>query len=123
LVELREVITQFDPTPASGAPAGTFLITAKFENVSDQTIVYPFFEVVSIELRGGPGSSFGPVLLNADYGPGEVGARLTPKGTPLEPAGSRTFEFLIGLRQQEPFTFLVNMLGEPQTSNPSISIR
>ena len=36
-------LTQFDPTPAPGAPAGTFLIIAKFDNISDTFPQTPVF--------------------------------------------------------------------------------
>ena len=73
-----------------------------------------------VELTGGN------LLLNANGGAGGVGARLTPSGsatTPFQPGASGTFEFLIGLQRQEPFAFLVNMLGEPQTPNTPVVMR
>ena len=118
LVAVGSMSTAFDPTPVPGGPAGTFRITAEFTNTSNQAIVHPFVEVV--ELTGGN------LLLNADGGAGGVGARLTVPNsatTPFEPGASSTFEFLIGLQRQEPFTFFVNMLGAPGTSNPSVSMR
>ena len=118
LVAVGTVSTDFDATPVSGGPAGTFRITADFTNTSNQAIVNAFTEVV--ELTGGN------LLLNADGGAGGVGARLTlpdSATTSLQPGASSTFEFLIGLGKQEAFTFFVNMLGEPQTSNPLVSGR
>jgi hypothetical protein len=118
LVAVGNLSTAVNPTPVPGGPAGTFRITAEFTNTSNQVIVNPFVEVV--ELTGGN------LLLNADGGAGGVGARLTPTDsvtTPFHPGASSTVEFLIGLQQQEPFTFFVNMLGEPRTSNPSLSKR
>jgi hypothetical protein len=118
LVTLGNLTTTFDPTPIPGGPVGAFRITADFTNTSTQAIVHPFVEVV--KLTGGN------LLLNADGGAGGVGARLTSSngsGTPIEPGATSTFEFLIGLQRQEPFTFFVNMLGAPQTSNPLVSRR
>ena len=118
LVALANITTAFDPSPVPGGPAGTFHITADFTNTSNQAIVHPFVEVV--ELTGEN------LLLNADGGAGGVGARVTPPNsatTPFEPGTNSTFEFLIGLQQREPFTFFVNMLGGPQTSNLSVSKR
>ena len=115
---LVNLTTAFDSASVSGGPAGTFRITAEFTNTSNQAIANPFAEVV--ELTGGN------LLLNADGGAGGVGARLTSpngSGTPLEPGASSTFEFLIGLQKPEPFTFFVNMLGAPGTSNLSVSMR
>ena len=118
LMALGSLSTAFDPTPMPGGPTGIFRITAEFTNTSNQAIVNPFVEVV--ELTGGN------LLLNADGGAGGVGARLTlpdSATTPFQPGASGTLEFLIGLQQREPFTFFVNMLGEPQTSKPFISRR
>jgi hypothetical protein len=118
LVALENLTTAFDPTPVSGAPAGTFHITAAFANTSNQAIVHPFVEVVELTEEN--------LLLNADGGAGGVGARVTPPGssaTPFQPGASSTFEFLIGLQNQAPFTFFVSMLGDPQTSNLSVSKR
>ena len=113
LVALGNLTTAFDPASVSGGPAGTFRITAEFTNMSNQAIVNLFVEVV--ELTGEN------LLLNADGGPGGVGARLTPPdsaATPFQPGASSTFEFLIGLQKREQFTFLVNMLGESRSANP-----
>ena len=108
LLALANVSTALDPTPVPGGPAGVFRITADFANTSSQAIIHPFAEV--IELSGEN------LLLNADGGAGGVGARLTSpnsSSTPMEPGASSTFEFLIGLQRRQPFTFFVNMLGEP----------
>ena len=118
LVALANITTAFDATPVPGGPAGTFRITADFTNTSNQAIVHPFLEVV--ELTGEN------LLLNADGGAGGVGARLTLRNsatTPFQPGSSSTFEFLIGLQRPEPFTFFINMLGEPRTSNSFVSKR
>jgi hypothetical protein len=118
LVALANVSTNWDSTPVPGGPAGTFRITAEFTNTSNQAIVHPFAEVV--ELTGGN------LLLNADGGAGGVGARVTSSDSvsnPFLPRATDTLEFLIGLQKQEPFTFFVNMLGEPRTSNQSVSMR
>jgi hypothetical protein len=118
LVVVGTVSTDFDATPVPGGPAGVFRVTTDFTNRSNQGIVNPFVEVV--ELTGGN------LLLNADGGAGGVGARLTlpdSATTPFQPGASSTVEFLIGLQQQEPFTFFVNMLGAPGASNPSVSMQ
>lgn len=108
LVAVGNVTTAFDPIPVPGGPAGSFRITAEFTNTSTQLIGHRFAEVV--ELSGDN------LLLNADGGVGGVGARLTsPKSlsTAFVPGATETFEFVIGLQKQEPFTFFVNMLGDP----------
>jgi hypothetical protein len=55
------------------------------------------------------------LVLNADGAPGGVGATVTPEvaGDVLEPGASVMAEFVIGLQVQEPFTFFVNVFGEP----------
>jgi hypothetical protein len=54
-------------------------------------------------------------VLNADGAPGGVGATVTPEvaGDVLAPGAEVTAEFVIGLQEQAPFTFLVNVFGEP----------
>ena len=136
----NERVVQFDPTPAPGAPAGTFLIIAKFDKIRGSIIFFPFFEVAKLELQSTSGlpsdakcsiapAEDQPVLLNADGGPSRpqcsgdaltldnVGARITPEGsltTPFLPGATGTFQFRIGLQKREPFVFFVNMLGEPR---------
>ena len=101
-------LTSFSTIPTPNGPAGTFFITATFTNTSTIPIRKPFFQVV--ELSGGN------VLINADLGPGGVGAILTPDVGPdrlLTPGESVTAEFRIGLQTLNPFTFLVDVMGEP----------
>jgi hypothetical protein len=108
LLALANMSTAFDPTPVPGGPAGVFRITADFANTSSLAIIHPFAEV--IELTGEN------LLLNADGGTGGVGARLTLPDSataPFQPGANSTFEFLIGLQQRQPFSFFVNLLGEP----------
>jgi hypothetical protein len=106
LVNLSNVSTDFDPTPSFSAPAGTFHITAEFTDSGGQPILHPFTEVV--ELTGEN------LLLNADAGPGGVGARVmfSDPNTPIPLHQSRTLEFVIGLQSTAPFTFLVNVFGD-----------
>jgi hypothetical protein len=101
------LVTLFDPTPGPNAPAGTFTITATFTNTSATSLQFPFFQVT--ELSGGN------LLLNADGGPGGVGATLTPQldDQVLSPGESITVDFLIGLQQRGPFTVFVDLFGEP----------
>ena len=101
-------LTSFSTIPTPNGPAGTFFITATFTNTSTIPIRKPFFQVV--ELSGGN------VLINADLGPGGVGAILTPdvgSDRILAPRESVTAEFRIGLQTLNPFTFLVDVMGEP----------
>jgi len=117
LVAVGSLSTAFDATPVPGGPAGTFRMTAEFTNTSNQAIVNPFVEVV--ELTGGN------LLLNADGGAGGVGARVTfskSESTAFLPGATETFEFVIGLQKQEPFTFFVSLLGDLQTSNSVVGL-
>ena len=101
-------MTSFSAIPTANGPAGTFFITAKFTNTSNIPLRKPFFQVVEI--------SGGNVLINADLGPGGVGATLTPDVGPdqlLTPGESVTTEFRIGMQTLNPFTFLVDVMGEP----------
>jgi hypothetical protein len=108
LVELAaDMDTTSDSTPVPGGPAGTFTITATFTNQSPTPLHFLFFGVS--ELSGGN------LLLNADAGPGGVGATLTPEvaGEVLAPGAAVTVEFVIGLQTRQRFTFFVNVFGEP----------
>jgi hypothetical protein len=99
--------TDFDPTPVMDAPAGTFTITATFTNTSKTPLRFPFFGVSQLTGEN--------LVLNADGGPDGVGATVTPEvaGYVLAPGASVTAEFVLGLQEQKPFTFLVNLFGEP----------
>jgi len=104
-----ELDTSFNPDPFANAPAGTFTITATFNNKSSSShILNPFFKVV--ELSGGN------LLLNADGGLGGVGATLTPDVGDdgiLSPGESFTVDFVIGLQTRNRFKFFVDLLGVP----------
>jgi hypothetical protein len=110
LIALSSLTTDFDPTPAANAPAGTFHITAEFTNSSGQTIVHPFTEVIQL--------TDNDVLVNANGGSGGVGARVNFPNfdTPLEPGATQTLDFSIGLQTRDQFNFLVNVLGDAQAS-------
>lgn len=105
------ITTSFNPDPVLNAPAGTFTITATFNNKrSSPHILNPFFKVA--ELSGGN------LLLNADGGAGGVGATLTPDvgdGGILSPEESFAVDFVIGLQTRNCFRFFVDLLGVPGT--------
>ncbi len=115
LLALAHMSTMLDAIPVEGGPAGTFRITAVFTNISTQTIRHTFAEVVAL--------SEGNLLLNADDGPGGVGARVTLPSTEntLLPGATQTFEFVIGLQNREPFTFLVNIRGALETPSSPVA--
>lgn len=105
-----DVATAFSFTPCGGASAGTFTITATFTNISSDTLSNL---LISVQTLTG-----GNVLCNANGGPGGAGATLT---VPLEgdladgqlsPGESFVVELPVGLQSFNPFTFLVDVLGE-----------
>ena len=99
--------TGFDPTPVPGGPAGSFTVTATFTNTSATALRTPFFEVTAL--------SGGNLLLNADAGPGGGGATLTPDVGDgiLAPGETVAADFVLGLQVRAPFTFVVELFGEP----------
>jgi hypothetical protein len=100
--------TGFDPTPVPGGPAGTFTITATFTHTRETPLRVPFFEVTAL--------SGGHLLLNADEGPRGIGATLTPEvgDGVLSPGETVSVDFVIGLQARAPFTFVVELFGEPR---------
>src|SRR5262249_22347690 len=108
LVTLNSVTTSFNPTPVHSGPAGTFTIVASFTNTSAKQIGADLFVVTEL--------TNGNSLLNADGGPGGVGAKLTPDvgaDGVLSPGESFRAKFEIGLQARAHFTFLVDLLGVP----------
>jgi hypothetical protein len=110
LVEVRDLHTKFSPKPVEGGPEGTFTITRAFTNTSGTPLRFLFFGVSQL--------TQGSLLLNADGGPGGVGATLTPEitGDVLAPGAEVTGTFVIGLQQKikrKQLTFFVNVFAEP----------
>jgi hypothetical protein len=99
--------TAFDPTPVPEGPARTFTITATFTNTSPTPLRFPFFVVTTL--------SGGHLLLNAAEGVQGVGATvpLAVEEDVLEPGAVVAVAFIIGLQEQEPFRFEVDLFGEP----------
>jgi hypothetical protein len=102
--------TSFDPTPVLGAPAGTFTIGATFTNTSGTPLRFPFFTVAKL--------SGNNLLLNAEEGARGVGATVTPNvgDQVLAPGETMQVNFIIGLQAAKPFTFFVDLFGEPVIS-------
>lgn len=105
-LNLVGITTSYDPALTwPRAPAGTFTITATFQNIADAPLTELFFKVKTLTNNnrllaaiGGPGDPIGvgAVLL----GPTSVAARET-----------FTVIFHIGLAERNPFTFLVDTYG------------
>jgi hypothetical protein len=99
--------TAFDPTPVSGGPVGTFTITATFTNMSDTPLRFPFFTVTAL--------SGGNLVLNAEEGTQGVGATVSLEVSDevFAPGETVAVDLVIGLQVQAPFTFFVDLFGEP----------
>jgi hypothetical protein len=117
MVSLSVIDTIMEPSADDPhAPQGVFRITATFTNESAIPVRSPFFRVA--ELSGGN------MLVSGDRPPdlirmGGKGSRQTPDvgiDDRLSPGESVTVEFRIGLQTREPFTFFVNVFGEPDAS-------
>ena len=105
--------TAFDSTPVPGGPAGTFTIGATFTNTSSTPLRFPFFTVTEL--------SAGNLLLNAEEGARGVGATISPNvgDQVLSPGETVAVDFVIGLQAPTPFTFFVDLFGEPLVSGSS----
>ncbi|MFN8459395.1 MAG: choice-of-anchor Q domain-containing protein, partial [Anaerolineae bacterium] len=108
LVQLK---LSYNPKPITNAPAGVFTFSSTYKNKTSTTLKDLFFKVKTL--------SGNNLLLNADGGPGGVGAvisvpavALGDSGT-LEPNESFKIDFKIGLKKRWPFLFLVNAYGVP----------
>jgi hypothetical protein len=104
---VNDLLTISDRTTTC-CDAEQFTITATFTNTGSMPIRDLFFEVSQLTQND--------VLENADGGPGGVGATLTPDlggDGILSPGESTTVTFVIGLVTRIPFSFHVNVRGEP----------
>jgi hypothetical protein len=103
-LNLDDIDTSYSPSD-SRAPAGVFTISATFTNTSSDLLSNVFFEVVR------PTYAFtGDMVLNADSGPGGVGAKVSVPGI-INPGDSFEVVFEIGLQEQAPFNFFVDAYG------------
>jgi hypothetical protein len=114
--EIVNSLVTFSPTPSSfrtslatgGLPpgvVGTFSFTARLVNKTTSPMLTALqVEVTTLTNRN--------LLLNADGGPGGVGARLTvPLGSTLAPGQFVDVPFVVGFTERRPFTFLVDVVG------------
>jgi hypothetical protein len=106
-VALATTQISVDPSPQPNAPAGVYSITGTFANNSSSPFTNLYFIVT--QLTGGN------LLLNADGGPGGVGARLSVPSAALGsdgvliPGESFSQLFRIGLQQNQAFSFRVDL--------------
>ena len=110
-LDLTWLDTSYDPTPISPyAPAGVYTLDATFQNTSTVALSDIYFEVMIL--------SGGNVLLNADGGPGGVGAILSVPATRLstdgilQPGESFDVVFEVGLATPGSFDFFVDAYGQ-----------
>ena len=112
-VRLREddLVTSFDPSPVSATyPAGTFVVTAAFENSSGFAICDPFFQVV--ELSSGNHLQAIRVVEPGDIEiQGSLGYPVAHPSVAVAPGTTISFDFTVYLRTRQPFTFLVSVWG------------
>ena len=101
----QEAQSSFDPTSITNAPNGTFTITATFTSTSFVPIKIPLFIVTKLTRDN--------LLLNADDKAGGIGATVTPEldNDVLLPGESIIIDFVIGLQDDAPFSFEVDLLG------------
>jgi hypothetical protein len=120
MVSLSVTNTVLEPSAGEPfAPAGVFKITAAFTNETSLPIRNPFFRVA--ELSGGN------MLVSGDRPPdlirrGGKGTRQTADAgidSVLSPGESVTVEFGVGLQTRHPFTFLIDVFGEPDAPENS----
>ncbi len=102
LLKSKQLRISYDPTPAPYAPAGVVRLTVNFTNHSKLMLTASYLRVAAL--------SGGNLLLNADDGPGGVGAVLALPTT-LAPKADATVPLLIGLQQRRPFLFFVDAYG------------
>lgn len=102
LLNAKKPTASYEPAPMPYAPAGVMRLTATFTNHSKTPLDQIYFRVATL--------SGGNLLLNADDGPGGVGAVLSLP-TALAPKASATVLLLIGLQQRQPFLFFVDAYG------------
>jgi hypothetical protein len=99
--------TRVDHTRVPGGPAGTLPMTATFTNTSDTPLRVPCCPVTVL--------AGDHRRLNAAEGHMGVGATLAPAvgDSVLAPDETVAVDFVIGLHTQAPFTFVVDLFGEP----------
>lgn len=102
LLSVKKLTSRYDPTPLANAPAGVMHVTATFKNQSKATLESSYFRVATL--------TGGNLLLNADDGPGAVGAVITGP-TAIAPNERFEITYAIGLQQRRPFAFFVDAYG------------
>ena len=99
-------IGRLTASPLTRAAVGVYTISATFKNKSTDVLTDPFFQVAELAYRRSPTEPAELVLLNADGGPGRVGAKLTIPGV-IDPGHQFTVIFEIGLPRRKQLDFFV----------------
>lgn len=116
-LKLESSNATYDPAPQPNAPAGVYRVEATFTNVTEVSLEELYFTVADL--------GAGNVVLNADGGPGGVGAVVSVPGTLLgsdellDVNESFTFVFDIGVASVQDFEFSVDANGIPFDWNPT----
>jgi hypothetical protein len=109
LLKLKGLTLSYNPFPSRNAPAGVLRINLRLTNQSDTTLSDLHFQVTRLTGNN--------LLLNADGGPGGVGAILTIPETALgadgvlSPDESFSVSFRIGLSRFRAFSFKGDAFG------------
>jgi hypothetical protein len=120
LVTVDSVVTESvppPPNPQPEAPAGTFIIVARFRNTSASDICNPFFDVVELS---GKNRLLGVFALDPDGTGNDVhvqgldGSLLRHLPILLRPRQTIRLQFKIGLQDRRRFNFFVNPRGFSQ---------
>lgn len=103
-LQLTNIGSGYDRTPAPDAPAGTYGIGATFKNISTSRLQETFFRVTTL--------TGGNLLLNATSGQRGEGAVVAGPAQ-IRPGDTFDISFRIGLRSTRPFTFKIDVYGVP----------
>jgi uncharacterized repeat protein (TIGR01451 family) len=115
LLTLGQVVTAYDPTDGRAA-AGVFTLSATFSNDGPSAVEGLYFQVVTLSPEANR-------LLNADAGPGGVGAVISVPGSALGQDGrldsgeAFSLDFEIGLAERRAFALEVDAYGQPLAGN------
>ncbi|MBX3010483.1 MAG: hypothetical protein KF832_03210 [Caldilineaceae bacterium] len=120
LPDMPSTIYAADPHAAYAAqsPAGVYTITATFRNITTPATSFynVYFRVKQINHANGEN-----YLLNADGGPGQVGAVLSVSNSALPGNDERwtltedlPVAFVIGLDERRQFTFKIDLFGQAE---------
>ncbi len=111
-----ELRTAYDSTPVPAGPFGRFTIEARFENVSDQDICSPFFQVVELTVNGHKADRVERISIEptGEWIQGFDQMVYGHRPFLLPAHADAWFRFTIDLDSFSFFNFFVDMWGTPQ---------